>query len=987
MDNMGQYGKFGDFSIKEQQTPPLDLTNIKGREEEIINQYKSVVPLPSELMQSEELMSYCLNTQNIDFINLMWDFHWSEEFVKGKEEKIIELLEENPNFSPPSLLTKKVLMEYCLNTNNIEIISKMWLFIWTDDFIKGREEKIVNIFKKVEYGFPIDLRGSKLLMEYCLHTNNVDFIKDKMWNFFNWTEDFIKEREEQIIKVLQKINEIPLELNKSETMMSYYLNTGNIEYIKQMNLFTWTEDFIKQNLTSIVNLIKNKETSNEILNIINKGTPINSPSLTEVFINAENLEILKQFDKESFTEEVINNNYNKLMELFNNDKNFLLEFIGHKTLINKMVSLKNVTVSVLGFSPEIMENDNILNWYAAMIKIPPHEVKEKLTRLTKKNDKIFEKLPPFLLKFYDENLIEKTLAYSNFNKFLLRASNNNLLINRIFSLLNNDEYDLNYSFVQTLNNLKNYNDLINQVDLNTLDDEKLKNFIFILQRKQNIFNINNINELSNDSMFKKKIEYFSIIDKKIIDNTINITELRSALLEKKYGLSIEMSKFIYNRYCKNIGELKEYIDKGGNDSTKMNKSIYRILLDIASIYKFDTKEKLVYLYKNSEVLETDFYTTLSLESSLRKEYAKMYNNSLYQLNDSHLLNENHQLYKENKMIYDKINESNYNGKKPKFYILDGDFNINIHALSAYHGFDYQKPDNFKEDWERPMTENHGICTSYIGNNQIANARIMHPVYGFSHYEECALLLAGNYDLSSNRANSQFSTSTINEYAFYPPEMMKNLTMHTHNEIVLDRRIIGENNQFKRMPDYVVYFVDDINNLNNFEEKNNLYQETIQASIDLNIPIVIVDRLKYAKSERDKWNKLFEKIKEKPDAESVRNLFYIQLTNRIGCHDFSNGKDIKEYNKYFTDVSVLSNLESIINTVIFNTNINEKEKGIIINAIQSIIETAKKENNKGRAITGSMHNINEKLLNKLETTLEESVKIFIEEENRIISNHK
>ena len=42
MDNMGQYGNFGDFGIKEQPLPTLDLINIKGNEEEIINHYKFV---------------------------------------------------------------------------------------------------------------------------------------------------------------------------------------------------------------------------------------------------------------------------------------------------------------------------------------------------------------------------------------------------------------------------------------------------------------------------------------------------------------------------------------------------------------------------------------------------------------------------------------------------------------------------------------------------------------------------------------------------------------------------------------------------------------------------------------------------------------------------------------------------------------------------------------------------------------------------------
>ncbi len=75
------------------------------------------------------------------------------------------------------------------------------------------------------------------------------------------------------------------------------------------------------------------------------------------------------------------------------------------------------------------------------------------------------------------------------------------------------------------------------------------------------------------------------------------------------------------------------------------------------------------------------------------------------------------------------------------------------------------------------------------------------------------------------------------------------TRHTHNEMVIERRNPrnSSNIHVKRQPNYVVYFVDDINNEDNFDIKNNeLFKESVQAALDNNIPIVIIDRLKFAK---------------------------------------------------------------------------------------------------------------------------------------------
>ena len=54
--------------------------------------------------------------------------------------------------------------------------------------------------------------------------------------------------------------------------------------------------------------------------------------------------------------------------------------------------------------------------------------------------------------------------------------------------------------------------------------------------------------------------------------------------------------------------------------------------------------------------------------------------------------------------------------------------------------------NFQENWTRPLINNHGICTSYIGNNHLGAASIESCVLGFTDYENASLLLAGPRDI-------------------------------------------------------------------------------------------------------------------------------------------------------------------------------------------------------------------------------------------------
>ena len=364
--------------------------------------------------------------------------------------------------------------------------------------------------------------------------------------------------------------------------------------------------------------------------------------------------------------------------------------------------------------------------------------------------------------------------------------------------------------------------------------------------------------------------------------------IKNVIFEKKYDLDYEKAKFIRDRYFHNIEELKK---------SSLDNGIINIIQEFDNIIKEDSIENLKILYLTSKTIENDFNTALSLESYLRSAYAKLYNETLYQLNDNDI--------SKNKIFQNVF----YNGKKIKFYEANGDFNMQVHVLGAYRY--WTRPDNFLNDWEQPKIASHGICTSYIGNNQIAIARPKGPIIGFSNFEKGSLLLAGNYDLAST--NKDFSISSEKPYNFLPPKTMIDSTRHTHNEMVIDRiKHDGDiNNIRKRNPNYIVYIVDDINNQNNFLDKNEFYQMTLQASSDFNIPIVVIDRLKYAKSEKLKCLMLEKKFYETNDSQVLEDLFLTYMNNRVGCRKFDK-EDNAIYCEEFNDSVIKKFCQRILN---------------------------------------------------------------------------
>ena len=173
----------------------------------------------------------------------------------------------------------------------------------------------------------------------------------------------------------------------------------------------------------------------------------------------------------------------------------------------------------------------------------------------------------------------------------------------------------------------------------------------------------------------------------------------------------------------------------------------------------------------------------------------------------------------------------------------------------------------------------------------------------------------------------------------PPKVMIDATRHNHNEMVIERCKKSSNRStYKRQPDYIVYIIDSSDNKDNLSENNRVFNETLQAAADFNLPVVVIDRTKVSKKEMEKCQNLENKFRKTHDLEILNDLFIKYFNNNVGGRFFSD-KELYMKNNLFSNESLVDFYNRIIYHIT-NEITDNKEREVIIN---KIIEILNKEN--------------------------------------------
>jgi len=872
--------------------------------------------LKESLSDNEELFNFCLDKKKFDLLVQFDKRLLTDEIIERYSEDIIRCLSD---FVPSSLEKRETAFNICLKRKRFDLALKFDEKLLTKEVIELYSDDIINIIKD---GLEYNQANNKYLFEECLKKGEIQVAFD--FNKTLFTHDLVDKYWNSISKFLENsdvhLDFFDNDISESKSIINKCLNKQRFDLlVKWFKLETEVLDKYTEQIISAI--------GNEI-SIIQRS----SNNLFEKYLDLKRFDLMVQFENSILTQDIVEKYSLELIDaLEKTSKTFLSdnEILFQTCLDNNRYDL------ILKFDNKIINEFIIENkgniskqfFDALNIETSYELFKYKLEYLYNRNDEIAATIDLKILdKKYDcigMNVLERMVLHKNIQELLLNLDNNQLIVfSKILNLMDLKHYDLTGVIENILLNIKKYDLIFQNINIDELTSEQLKNLTMILQYENNVYNIENFEDLKNDNFLIKKRAYFEKYDKIAVsgveEELSNIEEFKDALLLKKYGLSSQMVEFICERYCFLIEELQ---------NSGLNENILNIINSIYDINKTLSFEKLRYFYLTSSELETSFDTFAFLESAIRKEYAKMYSETLYKPKEV------------DKSQIEKVRNVTYNGQKIDFYEVNGDFNMQIHALGAYR--DWTRPDNFKTDWLRPKIAHHGICTSYIGNNQIATTRVKHPILGFSSYESSALLVSGNYDLLSDEANFCYSTSYKKPYTLLPPSLMINSTRHGYNEMVLERRINDYYSEsslsFKRTPDYVIYIVDDINDQYNFSNANSLYNETLQAAADFGVPIVIVDRLKYAQSEMEMCKKLENELYSNMDVNTLKTVFLKYMSNNVGCRQIDE-KHYK-YHEIFAD-SVVRDFYNRIVEFVINKELDTGKSLKLIDKLYGLLEEEK-----------------------------------------------
>ena len=476
-----------------------------------------------------------------------------------------------------------------------------------------------------------------------------------------------------------------------------------------------------------------------------------------------------------------------------------------------------------------------------LIKTVDSSKAEILEQMHEINDEVYQKLDFRLLdnkylKLLGQDKINQISCYPEVQELVLKLNEKKLkvLAKCIDTYMhNNDTEEWTVITNEILNNIScgQYDELIENID--NLDNTDINKLIKVLQAK-NAFEIK----------CEKDLENFELIKQQRCDKLIQSSEIgdkKLAVLEKLFGTDDGYAEILLRRYGQGIDSLPE------SEAKNFIKSIQMLV-------NCQSGEILEQIYNECE--ETVFIDKVGIERALKKEYAKLYNEGLFRIENAVPIGEN-------------------------MYSAGTDFKMIITSLGPYSGKKSQS--NYKDDWNRPKINSPHLCASYIRQDMMGTAWICDICYGFDCMREDSLVLSGPGDIYSSR-DSMISTSLLGEEYFVPDEQIN----HTcrYNEMDFKRIQGGE----KKQPSYIVVFKQNgiIDNLKNAEN----------ASKDWGgLPIVVIDKDECLESERNKVKQMEAEYIGNPSPELARAIYYKIRNNRVTDSCFCTETDISRNNKY------------------------------------------------------------------------------------------
>lgn len=536
-----------------------------------------------------------------------------------------------------------------------------------------------------------------------------------------------------------------------------------------------------------------------------------------------------------------------------------------------------------------------------------NQEKEIIKDLLSRNQYLFDTLDIRMLKsdkleMFEQPLLERIVADANMQRDILEMSEEEL---KTFAFI------LQYQTTDQKERIININKSslrnINLNDLKNLSETDRTKAISILLSKSE-FHLDSLSNL-NDYYEKRRYACKQIIDSpeiiekydydtywgKIdsgeeIDIPYGLIEemqqlkaeerIRWAIIETKYGMSLEKAKELCRTFGKDIGKIEQ------TEETRIIRELKQIL-----------EEKDIEKLKNIDLSENsaNYKGTMNIVPNLKNGYLREYQKTLYQVKDDDYIGTQDGI-----KIYNALGINNDNA----------DFNMILTSIGGIYAYSHDFSD-MKKDWDR-ADSNHTISCSFIGNDFLGVTDTTF-LLGFSDIKDNEIIHSRNQDAGAG--DSIFEPYAKSEFLI--PENQIN-TSKGYNEIVLERKIENGGKLVNRKPTYAVFLAENLDEINN--EKNSRWQNAKNIAKGLNIPIVVVDVQKCLDLEWQKTQEMITLIKEQKRMDLIPEVIH-KMENNRGYNGLS---DINR--NVFSDGKIKDSLEQIIGTII-SSNTDTFNKGI------------------------------------------------------------
>ena len=514
--------------------------------------------------------------------------------------------------------------------------------------------------------------------------------------------------------------------------------------------------------------------------------------------------------------------------------------------------------------------------------------KEKFDKLSANNEDITKTLRPKILSdkynFFSPQILDFITAEneSAFQERILRLNEKKLEIFKIlYRKIENDTQDivsklyylsylisdyeqLNEELYQYIQNGGELNDDISSKLLWLYTNGELKRCRVPRELKQEISNsIRTMNDINNlETIIRETCNKFVNEQRNREDKDISI--IKEAILMSTYGMT--------------LGETKDILEEYNLSGVEINEDNQRqclMYLALTEINSENNPDKLIAIYdeytKENDI-KIDYLRAAVFKGELKELFAKEFNR-----------------------VFTPIEQFNRLGEEDGISIYDAgtDFKICMTAIGAYQK-NFSNKENYSEYWNSRKIMAHTSSCSLIANNNLTTAKISNICLGFSNFEEEMFYGGSNKDMASDSQYS-FMAPQLNINLSNPEELI-NSTRGQYNELVYERRDLGNGKFYKKNPDFIVFFeeFDDLDNIDmeNSEVKSILddekrkWQESLKAARNFGVPIVKINREKCAKAESKKIKQCFEEYLQSHDTSLLSSIITNFENNRTGTRGHS-----------------------------------------------------------------------------------------------------